>query len=705
MIKKLILAFVCLFIPAISHAQCTSGGSGSGSVTISGNLQDIGGVNSTGSSTFVRFMLAGYGSNIPKVTGSNAIATPCYDFRPNSSGQISGTIQGNDRIFVGANPAGGTQYQVCIYFQGQGFRCNNYTITGTSWNINNATPSTTNPTIPAPTGDNTSFRKEGGNSPIARATTVNARFTAPTPANLGSILWVCPSSSCQYQSVFAAYAALPSCTDANGNTFTHCGTIEVAPGTYWASSNTAISSPYVSIIGAGGSSTIFNVVGAPTNCAFSWTSSPATSNNNVGVWTGFDIRSDGTANACGIKVFDIAGWGLGQVSFANFTGSGAIGLIQANVNLHTERGHLANVWFNNNTIGWQIGPTVSRWETTGYGNFDISCTANAGQTCVSIVGASSGVQNFFGESLFRGVFNLVGAATAFKLAMNAHWDNFYQIHIEQTEGSGATGRSVDSTSVWTGMGWLSGANLDSLASASVDTSINFAGDTDSSRVVGSWSLVAPIPATPGNQTVNTSSLRFQGNCWNGSANINDTWGIFAAPAAGTSSSHLVFQQIGGCGSGQPAIQIPDGLIFGTAHSALIQIADPTVFRTYTIPDFGSNDSFVGAAATQTLSNKTFSNGLIAGGAAAALSGTGACAMITTQVGGAWSGSFKCTGTTGASTVTITPGTTAPNGWSCSSSDETAGLAGAQSGHSTTTCTVKFATVTQDDVLTFSANAF
>ncbi len=103
--------------------------------------------------------------------------------------------------------------------------------------------------------------------------------------------------------------------------------------------------------------------------------------------------------------------------------------------------------------------------------------------------------------------------------------------------------------------------------------------------------------------------------------------------------------------------------------------------------------------------QTFNNPLVSGGTAATLSGTGACATITAQKGGSWSGSFACTGTTGASTITIAPGTKAPNGWSCFSSDITAGTTGAQSGSSITTCQIKFASVTQNDVLTFSANAF
>ena len=97
--------------------------------------------------------------------------------------------------------------------------------------------------------------------------------------------------------------------------------------------------------------------------------------------------------------------------------------------------------------------------------------------------------------------------------------------------------------------------------------------------------------------------------------------------------------------------------------------------------------------------------LLGAGTAATLSGTGACATITTQTGGSWSGSGKCTGTTGASTFVIQAGLTASNGYSCFGSDITAGTALAQSASSTTTCTLKAATVTANDFLTFTVNAF
>jgi parallel beta-helix repeat protein len=96
--------------------------------------------------------------------------------------------------------------------------------------------------------------------------------------------------------------------------------------------------------------------------------------------------------------------------------------------------------------------------------------------------------------------------------------------------------------------------------------------------------------------------------------------------------------------------------------------------------------------------------LISAGTHAVLTGTGACTTITTQAGGAWAGSAKCTGSTGASTFIITPGTTAPNGWSCSASDITTANAQRQSASSATACTIS-GTVNTNDVLTFQAVAF
>jgi hypothetical protein len=96
---------------------------------------------------------------------------------------------------------------------------------------------------------------------------------------------------------------------------------------------------------------------------------------------------------------------------------------------------------------------------------------------------------------------------------------------------------------------------------------------------------------------------------------------------------------------------------------------------------------------------------ISSGAGAALTGTGACATITTQSGGSWAGTFKCTGTTAASTITITftATLTAPNGWTCNVWDETTRANNpSQTAHLTTACTVTAASITQNDVFSWSA---
>jgi hypothetical protein len=89
-------------------------------------------------------------------------------------------------------------------------------------------------------------------------------------------------------------------------------------------------------------------------------------------------------------------------------------------------------------------------------------------------------------------------------------------------------------------------------------------------------------------------------------------------------------------------------------------------------------------------------------------GTGACATITTQVpaatsAGGYAGSFKCTGVTGASTMTIAFGYTAPNGWSCNASDETTVADKPnQTSTTTTTCVLTTVATAANDVIAWSA---
>jgi hypothetical protein len=93
-----------------------------------------------------------------------------------------------------------------------------------------------------------------------------------------------------------------------------------------------------------------------------------------------------------------------------------------------------------------------------------------------------------------------------------------------------------------------------------------------------------------------------------------------------------------------------------------------------------------------------------------VSGTGACATITTQLPatvGGWTGSFKCTGTTGASTITITFPWTALNGWTLTSAYDITTVANTlhENASTTTTLVIGAATITQNDVINWSALPF
>lgn len=151
--RLLLLALVCLLAPLGIHAQ----------TAVSGNLKDVGLANASGSNTYVRFQLVDYGGSIPVVSNpaNNAIFNPIKDFKPDANGNISGTIQGNDTI----TPFG-TKYLVCIYYQGQQFRCSTYSITGSTFNLTTAIPIV----IPPNTNQNILY---------ARTMT----FLQPTPAN------------------------------------------------------------------------------------------------------------------------------------------------------------------------------------------------------------------------------------------------------------------------------------------------------------------------------------------------------------------------------------------------------------------------------------------------------------------------------------------------------------------------------------------
>lgn len=87
------------------------------------------------------------------------------------------------------------------------------------------------------------------------------------------------------------------------------------------------------------------------------------------------------------------------------------------------------------------------------------------------------------------------------------------------------------------------------------------------------------------------------------------------------------------------------------------------------------------------------------------SGTGACATTSTLQGGTQNGNFTCTGTTGASTVTLTLGA-ANVAYACFGRDITTPTTVTQTGaKSTTSVTLTLTSVTANDVIQFGCNGY
>lgn len=96
--------------------------------------------------------------------------------------------------------------------------------------------------------------------------------------------------------------------------------------------------------------------------------------------------------------------------------------------------------------------------------------------------------------------------------------------------------------------------------------------------------------------------------------------------------------------------------------------------------------------------------VIDGGTKFTAAGTGTCATITTTVGGTAVGKMTCTGTSGASTITITL-PTATNGWECDGADLTTTTDLLHMTADTTTTCVLSGTIVANDVITFKAMGY
>jgi hypothetical protein len=147
------------------------------------------------------------------------------------------------------------------------------------------------------------------------------------------------------------------------------------------------------------------------------------------------------------------------------------------------------------------------------------------------------------------------------------------------------------------------------------------------------------------------------NGWNFQA-TGSLSGLSAVSAGSFTSTGNI--SAGGDLSGE-ALSVSDltnQLILGTTNTTTISATAPSASRVYTLPDWGANDSFVGLAASQTLTNKTIngSNNTINNIAiSTAVSGLGTGVATALAVNTGTAGAFAVMGGAGSFTTLAATG--------------------------------------------------
>lgn len=214
--------------------------------------------------------------------------------------------------------------------------------------------------------------------------------------------------------------------------------------------------------------------------------------------------------------------------------------------------------------------------------------------------------------------------------------------------------------------------------------------------------------TTGSQSVAVGYQAIQGVAADRTTTNNTAVGYQALTFPGSSSNTAIGQGAGAnLRSGGQDVFVGDGTssaVNSDTNEVVIGHATTGAgSNTATIGNASLTDHFVGGATGLAYEN---SAGFIDRGSTPTITGTGACATVSTQSGGATAGTVTCTGSTGASTLTITFAKTAPHGWTCDVWDETTRADNpSQTSHSQTTCVVTATAIAANDVLVFKAFAW
>jgi hypothetical protein len=267
-------------------------------------------------------------------------------------------------------------------------------------------------------------------------------------------------------------------------------------------------------------------------------------------------------------------------------------------------------------------------------------------------------------------------------------------------GSGATGMGTTAIQNMGQGSIISGNVIEIGNAATTQTAIDGSGASSSClgcSITGNW--IGDAPTTWTGTLINQvgDGLNVSGNALLTSSTASGTLMNFQSAAVGIS---ITGNELGNAAT---------GFVFTGSNQSQVTIAGNS---GQTLTAFQSGAPASGIVENTNTNVKTdygesATSFPVAVGPLPALTGTGACltADITTQVGGSWAGSAVCTNTTGASTLVITPGSTALHGWSCWANDlTTAANILRQSATATGSCTIA-GTVNANDVITFGAIAY
>lgn len=118
-------------------------------VTVTGKVTSVG-TAGIAKNLVVRFELRNHGNNICRILGTSVIVQTTYDFRPDSNGNISGTLYGNDQIDCGG--VSFTRYAVIYLLNNSPIPPTlEYLVQQPTFNLNSASPTTvTSPALYSP---------------------------------------------------------------------------------------------------------------------------------------------------------------------------------------------------------------------------------------------------------------------------------------------------------------------------------------------------------------------------------------------------------------------------------------------------------------------------------------------------------------------------------------------------------------------------